>query len=148
MNAPVIPLSRDLLLNLGTRPLLEEVPLPAPASGTVWVRALSQDEKDQFEESLRVRNGDDVSVDLVGVRSKLVTLTACDIKGNRLFKDEDLAAVGQIPAKVLEPAFEAAQRLAGFKKDEVERLVKKSEPTPDAASVTPSPDTSAAPSAS
>lgn len=148
MNPPSNPLTRDAFLQAGSRLPLEECPLPAPANGTIWVRALSSAERDDFEESLRVRNGDNVETNLANIRAKLVVLTACDHQGNRLLRDEDLDAVGRMPAKVVDVAFSVAQRLAGFTKDEVERLAKKSEKTAGTDSGTDSPLLSAAPSAS
>lgn len=97
--------------------------------GTVRVRGLTGAERDAFEASVidLASNGRRAPVmNLVNLRAKLAARCIVDEQGIRLFSDADIAALGQKSAHALQRVFEAAQRLSGLTKEDVEELEKNS----------------------
>lgn len=95
---------------------VEAVPIPGFGEGeTIHVRQISAGERDEFEYQMQRRKGKDI-------RARLVILTACDPEGRRLFTDDDLPAIRNMPAAALEPIVEAHLRLNGSNADELGRL--------------------------
>lgn len=89
---------------------------------SVWVRTLSGTERDSFEQAMISRkNG---TVDMSNVRARLAVLTICNAEGKRIFRDDDAHELGQTSSRALDQCFEAAQRLNGFRKEDVEDLAK------------------------
>ena len=98
--------------------------------GLVRVRGLKGVERDEFESSIVVTNPDGTTrVESKAMRARLVSLTAIDDRGVRLFTAEDVVTLGQKSAAALERVFDVAMRLAGMSKDEVDKMGKGSEET-------------------
>lgn len=95
--------------------------------GAVYVRALTGAERDQFEASIVEQRGRDVRMNMRNIRAKLVALTVVDEDGQRIFTDDDVAALGGKSAAALDRLFAVAQRLSGLSKEDVEELAKNSE---------------------
>lgn len=103
--------------------------------GAVYVRALTGAERDQFEASIVEQRGRDVRMNMRNIRAKLVALTVVDEGGQRIFTDDDVAALGGKSAAALDRLFAVAQRLSGLSKEDVEELAKNSESVQSADSI-------------
>lgn len=92
--------------------------------GDVFVRTLSGLQKDSFEQSL-LEEGRRVNLD--NARAKLCALVIVDDKGNRLFNESDVAALGEKSGLALDRVYAVAETLAGMGKGDVREMVKNSE---------------------
>lgn len=129
-----MPLTREQILS--KRKLrIEEVSVPEWGD-TVFVKELNAAERDQFETSMMKvdRKGRFAGTNMVNLRARLAALAICDKDGNRLFSDEDAAALGLESAAVLDRVFSVAQRLAGITEADMADLEKNSVSGPAAAS--------------
>lgn len=142
----MIPLTRDMILNATDLPK-EEVPVPE-WNGTVWVKTLAGAERDAFEIAMTKAKTRDGEANLQNIRARLAVLTVADYQGNRIFKDEDADALGKKSAKALDRIFAVAQRLNGFRAEDVEELAKNSGSVPSDASGSNSATDTLAPSPS
>jgi hypothetical protein len=88
--------------------------------GDVRIRSLSGAERDQFERDF----GDRLKRPSPNVRAHLAALCLCDGAGERIFRDADVEALGELPGAALDRVFDAARRLSGLAKDDVEALEK------------------------
>lgn len=131
-------LTRDAILNADDIPT-EVVDVPQ-WGGQVRVRGLTGTERDQFEESLLDGKGKNRQVRLANFRAKLVSLCVVDEKGQRLFSETDVAALGKKSAAGLSAVSDVAQRLAGLSEEDVEELTTNLSSTPGAASSSSSPE--------
>jgi hypothetical protein len=95
--------------------------------GSVYVRNLSGKGRDAFEGSrVRIRDGNKVEMIHDNTRAKLLSMTLCDESGNLLFSQEDIEALGEKDAAVLDMLFDVAQRLSGMRPVDVDTKVKNS----------------------
>lgn len=101
----------------------EQVPVPE-WGGDVFVRGLTGTERDAFETSLWTGDGEGKKFKAENIRAKLLVRSLVDESGQRLFRDEDEAALGGRNAAVLDRLFDVAQRLSGLGKKDVENAVK------------------------
>lgn len=97
----------------------EEVPVPE-WQGTVFVRTMTGEERDGFEQS--IIDGEKRKLD--NIRAKLAALTVVDENGERLFEEGDIAELGKKSAAALDRVFAVAQRLNGLTGEDVESLAK------------------------
>ena len=104
---PIFPINRVELPDIGDH---------------AFVRTLSGTERDAFESSLLA--GKNKTLD--NFRAKLLVRCLCDEGGERIFGDEDMAALGNTRADVLDQLFTAARRLNGIGNDDVKELTKNS----------------------
>jgi hypothetical protein len=95
--------------------------------GDVLVQGLTARERDDFEISLSTGKGKNAETNFRNLRARLVARAVVDEKGDRLFGDADIAALGGKSAVVLQRLFEVAQRLSGFTTADVEELTKNSD---------------------
>lgn len=123
-------LTRDAILD-AQDVQFEEVPVPE-WGGVVRVKGLTGKERDALESSMIQGKGKKASVNLANLRAKLTAQACVDEAGNRIFSDEDVAALGNKSAAALQRVFEAAQRLSGLSDDDVEELTKNSKTAPSA----------------
>ena len=107
-------LTRDQILNAQDIKT-EEVDVPE-WGGAVTVKAMDGLERDRFEMS--IRDGTE------NVRSKMAVMTIVDESGKPMFTAGDLDALGKKSGSALGRVFDVASRLAGFTKDEQEKLEK------------------------
>ena len=120
-------LSRDDIL--AARAARTEI-VPTPEwGGSVTVRALTGTERGQFEmSSMRIITGapgEPPTTELVRpelARMRLVAMSCVDESGGRLFNEADLAALGELDAAPLDRIAEAARRLSGLTKKDMEAL--------------------------
>lgn len=125
---------------------MEMVSIPEWGNLTVYVRIMTGAERDKFEADTVRTNGKDMKLNMINVRARLCVLCACDEKGKRIFLDADADALGDKSARGLDRIFSVAQRLNKLRKEDVEDLAKNSGSALSGASISSSPDTSAAPS--
>lgn len=99
------------------------------AGAAVLVQGLSGSGRDAYEASLLSDRGNGrgkgQKYALDNVRARLIVRCVIDPDtGDRVFTDEDVAAVGAWPASVIHRVFEAAKKLSGMSDAEVEELGK------------------------
>ena len=88
--------------------------------GKVFIRILKARERDLYEGS--IAGGDKFNFD--NFRSRLVALCLCDANGNRIFKDEDISVLGEMPADLINKLFTVAQEINGFTPKAIETAEK------------------------
>ena len=110
-------LSKDAILAADDLPR-ETVNVPE-WGGEVLVRTMSGTDRDAFEASLLEKDGR-----MENVRARLVALTLCDLQGDRLFDDSEIAALGRKSARALDRVFSVAQRLNGIGVEQVDAAKK------------------------
>lgn len=91
--------------------------------GAVYVRGLTAAERDAFEASI-VQVGADGSKQVAtgNIRARLVVLGCCDEAGERLFTDEDVAALGAKSAGALERLFDTIRHLSAMTDEDLAQL--------------------------
>lgn len=132
-------LTKDEFLTGGTIPK-ELVPTPEiKPKSAVWVRGMTGTDRDEFEASIVKTRGRDQTLNLVNIRAKLVSKTACDENGTLLFAEIDIPKIGQKSAAVLQRLFLVAQRLSGIGENDVKELAEglQENPLEDSASDSP-----------
>jgi hypothetical protein len=101
----------------------EDVPVPE-WGGTVRVKGLTGSERDAFEESCVSGKGKNASFKMTNIRAKLVAKTVVDEKGELIFKEADVEALGKKSGAALDRVFSVAQRISGITKEDIEELEK------------------------
>lgn len=89
--------------------------------GEVYICSMTGAARDDWEASIG-GGGKGAKPNLVNFRARLVALTAVDEKGDRLFCDDDLVALGGKSAAALNRCFETAQKLNALTSEDVEEL--------------------------
>lgn len=93
----------------------EKVDVPEwGADAFVFVRALTAAERDEWESTLFIGEGDKRAFDQKNVRARLAARCICDDKGGPLFTAAQAEALGRKSAKALGRIFDVAQRLNGI----------------------------------
>lgn len=125
-------LSRDSILSCSDL-LAEVVPVPE-WGGSVRVLAMTGQERDRLEESMREEDRDGtVHVRTANMRAKLCAYTIVDAENKKLFTAADVAALGAKSSCALERVAAVAMRLSGMTKEDAEAIAKNSESGPSAA---------------
>ena len=96
--------------------------------GSVLVRGMTGQERDDFESSIVSREGKQTKMEMKDIRAKLVTKCIVGEDGKRLFDEKDVAALTRKSASALDRVFSVAQKLSGIGEEELKDLVKNSEP--------------------
>jgi len=96
---------------LGAEDLPREKVAAPEWGGEVWVRTLTATERDAFEASVNPGKG---AKNLANFRARLAVLCVVDERGERLFKDEDAAALGAKSGTALDRITDVALRLSGL----------------------------------
>lgn len=117
-------LTRDAILE-GNDAFRQRVDVPE-WGGHVFVKTMTGEERDTFEQSVIERNGSSVSRNLANFRAKLAARVIVDGQGNRLFQDADIVPLGRKSSVALDRVVTAAQRLNAIGTAEVEDLTKNS----------------------
>ena len=113
-------LTRDTILEC-TDLRIEEVQVPE-WGGSVFVRELTGNERDQYEASLLTLRGTSASLHLQNARAKLVVMSAVDEEGKRLFSMADVAALGKKSAAALDRLATVASKLSGLSEADMSQL--------------------------
>lgn len=132
--------TKDDLLAAATTPSLPCEPVEITLNGvtkSVWVQGMSGTDRDDWEKSLIVGRGKRKDINTANARAKLSVRCLVDKPGGtRLFGDEHAALIGNLPAAVLQPIFEKAQRLCGVSDEDIDELGKPSAPAAGSGSPT------------
>ncbi|QDU62172.1 Phage tail assembly chaperone [Planctomycetes bacterium Pan216] len=119
-------LTRDQIL--GAEDLARESVDVPEWGGQVFVRMMSGEERDEFDQALVAKasgtNANNLKVDVREMRARLCSLTICDEKGQLLFSRADVAALGKKSGAALQRVFDAAQKLNKINGDAVKSLEK------------------------
>lgn len=102
----------DILSRAKPRTRSVEVP---ELGGTVTLRAITANERDQLETFIQKQRGN-----LKGVRSRMLRLCCCKDDGSPLFQEGDEAAIGELDGSILEPLVAHCMELCGVKSQEVD----------------------------
>lgn len=117
-------LSRDAILGADDVQA-EDVDVPE-WGGAVRVRGMSGAQRDAFEASLiqqPQRNGKrPQQVSMENIRAKLCAWCIVNDGGERLFTDDDIAALGAKSGAALSRVFDVAMRLSGMSAGDVDEL--------------------------
>jgi hypothetical protein len=113
-------LNRDLILSADDAKR-EKVSVPE-WGGDLFVATMSGAARDAWEQSLVIRRNGKTEPNLENMRARLAVACLVDEKGDRIFKDEDAAALGKKSSKVLERLAKVAQKLNGIGDSELEEL--------------------------
>lgn len=122
-------LSRDRVLSQ-TAVIVERVDVPE-WGGFVYVRVISGKTRDAFE--FRIASEGAASkkakkeYNPPNIRARLVSLTACDEKGQLLFSEEDIQKLGELSCAALDRVFSKASEINALSKKDVEDLTKNSD---------------------
>jgi hypothetical protein len=104
-----------------------EVVVPEWGSGaTVLVCTMTGTERDAYEASIIDTSGEDAQVNRVNARAKLLVQTIIGDDGARLFREEDIAALGGKSGAALDRVYEIALRLNKITEKDAEELGKNS----------------------
>lgn len=117
-----MPLSREQIIEADDIKT-QDVPVPE-WGGDVRIRGLSGSERDEYEAAMvHFAPGTATGrLKLENVRARLVSMTAVDENGDRLFTDKDVVLLGKKSGSALDRVFEAAKRLSGLSDEDVEEL--------------------------
>lgn len=108
-------------------------------SADLFVRSLNAGEKARWEyEPINVNNNAKQGAStvtlakdrMVTARERLVELAVCNEDGSRYFKDGDASAIGRKNSNVVTTLFDAAARLSGITKEDLEDVIKNSGSAP------------------
>lgn len=103
---------------------LEPVDVPE-WGGVVYVKTMSGEERDRFEDDVIKRRDEKSGMPktIVGLKVLVVSLTACDAEGKRLFGgDGDEKKLAQKSAAAIDRLFAKAQELSHLTDEAVEEL--------------------------
>lgn len=114
-------LSKEQILNCQDLPR-EKVSVPE-WGGHVYVRTMTGNERDAWEDSRVRRAGKNMRLNLRNARATLAAATICDNAGALLFDEKDISALGRKSAAALDRVYEVAQRLSQVTDEDIEELV-------------------------
>lgn len=106
----------------------EEVECPE-WGGSVLVRGLTGQERDQWEASMQERRGKLFVPNLENIRAKLVVWSVVDEDGQRLFNLGDVDELGKKSAAPIDRIYDAAAKLSGISDEDVEEMIANFEKT-------------------
>lgn len=102
---------------------------------TYTLRGMTGAERDAFEWSCFEGKGKRRDFTNRNMRAKLVACCCIDDQGQRVFSDEDVVAIGEARADILDRLFAVAQRLSGLRQEDVDELgLSSATPSPSATS--------------
>lgn len=125
----------------------EPVELPE-LGGIVYVQGLTGAERDRYEQSVMQRRGGQLVPNLTNARAKLIVVSLVDEDGAVLFREDEVAELGNIPARTLQKIWDKACELSGLSESDVDELEGNSEAVRDDGNSSASQATSASPSKS
>lgn len=92
--------------------------------GEVRIRSMTAADRDDYEQWLIEQTGGDTSKRLYNMRARLVALAIVSEDGERLFNDDDVAALCKKSASAMGRIFDAAMALNAIAAKDVEALAK------------------------
>lgn len=123
--------TRDALLKSpAAGPQREDVPLPELGHGTVIpVWGMNAGHRTRYERSFSGKKGTTIEARILEFRQRLVVECCRNDDGTPIFTLEDVQALGNVRADVIERIVNVAQRLSGMSNTDIEDTVKNSEET-------------------
>ena len=108
--------------------VIEEVEVPE-WGGSVLVKGMSGTDRDKFEAAIVNTKGqvNNVVVNMVNIRARLVASSIVDESGALLFDLKDITALGKKSAVALQRVFDKAKILSGIVDEDVKELADKLE---------------------
>lgn len=103
------------------------VDVPLPTGGKVRVRSLSEAERTEHEMSVLDAKGDWKRSLAAQQRRRLIAVTVCDGEGSLLFSTRNLEEVARLDSADAAAIFDAAAKLSGLRKSDIEELEGNSE---------------------
>jgi len=101
----------------------EKVDLPELGLTDVWIRSSSGRERDEFEESLRIKKGRNKGdTDLSNFRAKLAVRCIEDEDKVRILTDDDALILGEMPVGPLNKIMAVINRVSGTTEEEADKL--------------------------
>ena len=115
----------------------KDVEVPEWGGKKIRVRSMTSEERDRWETSLmKIDKKGNRQFFMQNMRARLIALCAINSKGQRLFSEEHILALGQKNASPISRIYEAAQKLSGITEADEEELVKNFSDTPPGGSAT------------
>jgi len=111
-------LSKSSILSANDTKISDEIKVPEWGGG-VFVKTLSGTERDIFEEAYSQNK-------MKAFRARFLVLTICDDKGERLFADNEVDALGKKSSVVINRLFDKAWAHNAFTSEAVDALGKDS----------------------
>ena len=100
----------------------EWTPEGASEPSVVRLRTLTSGERDKFESDSMIQKGANTRMNLVNMRARLIVLCAVDEGGHRIFRNEDVTALGAKSSLALDRLFNEARKLNGMSQEDVAEL--------------------------
>jgi hypothetical protein len=120
-------LTKDQILGAVPQLPQEEINVPE-FGGSVFLRVMTAKDKDSYEMTMAEAKQKSGFAGLKNYKARLVALCLCDAEGKRLFvKDEDIGALGQCRADVMDRLFQKCQEMNGMLPGAAEQAAKNSE---------------------
>ena len=85
------------------------------------VKEMNAKDAGEYESSLYTVVGQTVKYNTKNAKEKLVLRTLCEVNGDRIFGDNDIALIGKLPASVVDKVFQIASKLNGLEKEGTEK---------------------------
>lgn len=126
----------DILSATDCKTQIVEVP---EWGGEVEVKAMSGQERDEWESAMFSLDGKDIKINKDNIRAKLVAKTVVDENGKLMFSDADIAALGQKSSAALDRVYQVSQKLSALTPQDIDELAKNSKSDHSDTSATNSP---------
>ena len=115
-------LLKDAIFSAKDLPV-EKLTIPA-WGGDVFLRVITSEEKDAWERSWFVGEGEERREDMHNLSARFAVLVLCDESGKRIFTDSEAGALGQKSGAALSKIWEAGRKLNKMGKDAAEKEIK------------------------
>lgn len=106
---------RDLMLATRGKARIEKVQGLDESLGTVFVKGLTVNQRDAFEEACMAKSNK-------RIRVLLLTMAVCEEDGKNVFTTADAASIGAMPVDLITPIFDKACELSGLMTQDVKAL--------------------------
>ena len=114
---------RDAFFGMGQVPVKQV----ETEGGTIYVRGMTAKERSEYDAQFRLASGKTNRKKQLQARSLMLVQHCEDENGNKLFTDDDIPALEQMPVSVVEPLVDAACVVSGMTSEEVDKSAKNSE---------------------
>jgi hypothetical protein len=119
-------LNRDEILSADD---LEKKKVHVPEwGGSVFIRMMTGAERDAYE--IMMFGEDNKKKTFVNMRAKFLAFTIVDESGKPIFTDSDIEALGKKGIKPIDRVYTAARKLNALSDEDVDEILKKSDPNP------------------